>query len=318
MSLTRILHSKLAKSFFPKIWISYLRRHLNRLFGGYILAFHSDISIERYREQIQALSPDRPVSLSELVDRCIKGRSTAGLFAITVDDGCRDQVLGISRAAAELKHPVTFYLPTNFINGKSLPGLIYENITKKIPPVKVFVGGHIYDLASAASRNRFFSRIQKRMYCQRESAYISAFHELIDFIINHNILTEDEVFDVPEPVTWDEVSRLSRSDHIAFESHGVTHQAVSSLTEKEIEAELVQSKDQISAYSGREVNHFCYPYGTRASIGRGAPQLVARHYKSAVTLGRRRIRNTNPFELPRIPLYEKDDQFLTAMNLLRT
>ena len=59
-----------------------LRAVTGRLFGGYILAFH-DLPGERFRDLIDALAPDEPVHLSELIDRLRRGQPTRGIFAIT-------------------------------------------------------------------------------------------------------------------------------------------------------------------------------------------------------------------------------------------
>ena len=64
---------------------SAVQQFLGRYFGGYILAFHN-LPPTLFERQIDALVPDLPISLSELINRQTHGKSTSGLFAITFDD----------------------------------------------------------------------------------------------------------------------------------------------------------------------------------------------------------------------------------------
>ena len=64
---------------------------------------------------------------------------------------------------------------------------------------------------------------------------------------------------------------------ISFQSHGVTHSAVSSLNEEEIELEMINSKKIIESHTNKKVHSFCYPYGSKESIGDIAPKVAAEH-----------------------------------------
>src|SRR5258708_39429480 len=65
--------------------------------GGFVLAFHV-ISPKHLADLVDCLRPAHPVPLSEVVQRSRNGKSTSGLFAITVDDGEGENV----RALAQL------------------------------------------------------------------------------------------------------------------------------------------------------------------------------------------------------------------------
>ena len=77
-----------------------------------------------------------------------------------------------------------------------------------------------------------------------------------------NLLFEE----YPKPITWDEIEKLSKNPIISFQSHSVTHTAVSSLNENEIEDEMIKSKEIIEQHTGLKVHSFCYPYGNEKSI----------------------------------------------------
>jgi len=103
---------------------------------------------------------------------------------------------------------------------------------------------------------------------------------------------------------------------ISFQSHGVTHSAVSTLNEKEIELEMVNSKKIIESHTNKKVHSFCYPYGSKESIGEIAPKVAAKHFSSAVTLIHGRLKEKKLFYLPRIGLYKEDLQSLARLKTL--
>jgi peptidoglycan/xylan/chitin deacetylase (PgdA/CDA1 family) len=283
--------------------------------GGYILAYHR-ISRDRFKEHLAALSPDRPIPLDELLQRYRNRQTTAGLFAITFDDGYGDTVADIAGFAITQDLPVTFYLATGFLNGHTMPGLILENLMRHMPPVMLNVEGKKHDLSLPLARSQFFQNLKMRMHREREGAYFPFIDKIITVAIQEGFLREKDIFATPAALTWDGVSQFSRYDNIRFESHGISHQAVVALADEDLEHELRQSKEQIISYSNREVKHFCYPYGDFSSIGNIAPKIVSKYYESAVTMNRGRLNKNYSFMLPRMPFYEKDTKELAMMKIL--
>src|SRR5689334_12791381 len=77
-----------------------IRRRMSQKFGGYVLAFH-DLPADAYVAVIEALLPERPIGLCELLGRQRTGRNTSGLFAITVDDRVGRTVRALAAASIE-------------------------------------------------------------------------------------------------------------------------------------------------------------------------------------------------------------------------
>ena len=101
---------------------------LNKMPGGYILSYH-DLSPEVFKSQIDSLAPSKPIPLNELIERYKLGKSIKNCFAITFDDGVRDTVLNNWNICLKHNWPVTFYLPTDYINGDNLP---FQKIKSRI------------------------------------------------------------------------------------------------------------------------------------------------------------------------------------------
>ena len=103
---------------------------------------------------------------------------------------------------------------------------------------------------------------------------------------------------------------------ISFQSHGVSHTALSSLNNIEIENEMIKSKQIIEEHTNIKVNSFCYPYGNEIAIGNSAPKIAANHYDYAVTLIKGRLRKSDIFYLPRIDLYSSNSNEIVKLKVI--
>ena len=290
---------------------------LSRYRGGFILAYH-DLPPGRFATQIEALKPNEPVSLSELVGRAKQGRSTRGIFSISVDDGVGDTVRSITDISIDRGWPVTFFLPTHYLDNPT-KGMVFQwvSLIENILPHAGFTVPGIgdIDLSTEAKRIRFKKRMEAmlRLKSDSESArYVSRLKEYLE----RNGQMPKEYF-LPEPITWEEVARLSRYSEIDFGSHGVHHGPVSSLSEQELLSELIESKTRILQFTEGACEHFCYPYGDPVSIGERAPAFVEKYYESGVTISRGRVGSRSCFGLlPRIPIYEQDSPYVARLKIL--
>ena len=99
---------------------------------------------------------------------------------------------------------------------------------------------------------------------------------------------------------------ISKNLLSSFQSHSLSHTACSSLTESELKNEMLSSKKIIEDSTGRKVNSFCYPYGSKKSINELSINVASKYFDTATTLIRGRLKNTNLHYLPRIDLYEEN------------
>jgi len=290
--------------------------HITRpMAGGFILAFH-EIPPERFMAFVNALHRYRAVSLDEIVERQKRGRPTRGLFAITVDDGVGENVRALAGAMMEKGWPGTFYLPTGYIDtGIPMPFQWLRAIEPLLPARKIELKSGTIDLSRPGSKPALWRAMEHLWRRTAPGSYVPLIMELVEVAAREHDLAPNDI-GAPAPITWAEVERLSRSDLISFESHGVSHTAVSGLTEREIEWELGHSARTISEHTGRRCRHFCYPFGCATSIGALAPAIAARCYDSAVTMYMGSVDGANPWMLPRIPLYPKNSMLFAGLKML--
>jgi peptidoglycan/xylan/chitin deacetylase (PgdA/CDA1 family) len=275
-------------SYWPARWA------ISSLGGGYILAYHN-VPLARFVAQIEALSADRPISLGELVGRVRAKKSTAGLFAITFDDGVADTVREIARVCETRAWPVTFYLPTGYLDQRQ--GMPFQWLR--------CLGEHV--------PTSFTEEIERSMRKQPRTAYEPT---VLDAYRRLEEKRGVKLASPPLPVAWDEVRGLASSEIVSFESHGVSHTALAALSPAELEHELLSSQARIEEHTGKPCRHFCYPFGGPESIGPRAVQAVARVYDSGTSMMRGRVRGRAPELLPRIPIYARDDGAMTRLKTL--
>jgi len=290
-------------------------RTLGRLRGVYVLAYHN-LPAARFVEQIEALAPSRPIPLDELVERHARGASTSGLFAITFDDGVGETVRAIAAAATTHQWPVTFYLPTAYLDApEGLPFQWLRAIERNAPARKIELAGETLDFSAPEAVQAFAKSVTKVMYTRPWAEYAPRLRALAAALVERGLVAPDALAP-PPAITWAEVEQLAGGGIMGFESHGISHTAVAALIEDELEHELVTSQRTISEHTGRPCRHFCYPYGGAASIGSVAPARVARHYRSATTMARGRLARHALHLLPRVPVYPHDDAAFVQLKVL--
>ena len=291
---------------------------LSRSYGGFILAFHN-LKPERFIQHIEALKPNQPVPLSDLIIRAADQKSTSGLFAITFDDGVGETVNTIAEVAVKRNWPVTFFLPTGYLDDTP-QGMVFQwwrGSEPFLPRTKIHLP-HFgdFDLSSNINQKRFKRYVKNFIYTSPASESGLLISEVVDLLIKNGDAREEWIMP-PAPITWDEVSRLSANSFIEFGSHGVSHSPMSSLSLEQLEQELVASKQKISEFTKLPCKHFCYPFGNMASIGHLAPKIVAKHYHSGLTMRRGRIGKHRSFYLlPRIPFYQRDNANMARLKIL--
>ncbi len=291
------------------------RRFITGFSGGFVLAFH-EIQPERLAEFVDCLRPAQPVHLSELVQRSKERRSTSGLFAITVDDGVGENVKALARLFLARGWPATFFLPTRYLDtGEGMLFQWWQKLRPLLPRKKLELKSGVIDLSPSNAVDELSRKMELLWHSQRLESYLPLTMELAEIAMCETGLTRAAI-QPPRPVTWREVADISRNDLIRFESHGVSHAAMSTFTEEELIFEMKHSRDLVTEHTGRPCRHLAYPFGSRQSIGARAAARAERFYDSAVTMNLGHVDHANPWLLPRIPLYPQNSILFARLKIL--
>ena len=101
-----------------------------------------------------------------------------------------------------------------------------------------------------------------------------------------------------ELLSWAQIRELSDAG-IQFGSHSLTHPDLTRLEPPALVAEVRDSKKRIEDRIGREVRHFCYPFGGQSPAVIAAVRDAG--YTSACTTRRAAVQvGEDPFRLPRL------------------
>ncbi len=293
------------------------RRLKSRMTRGFVLAFH-DIEPDRLAQLVESIQPAEAVSLTELVDRSKRGKSTSGLFAITVDDGVGETVRNLSRLFCARGWPATFYICTGYVD--SPQGMCFQwwrKIMPLLPAETIELAGVRVDLTRRGAIETMAKRMEVMWHTRRPEEYFPLTLELADIVVRERGVTMDSI-QPPKAITWSEIEQLSRNEILSFESHGVTHTAVSALTDEELAFEMQHSRELVSAHTGRTCRHFAYPFGSVHSIGTRAAGVAKLFYESASTMTLGSVDSANPWLLPRVPLYPENSSLHANLKLLLT
>ena len=295
--------------------VGFLPAVRERYSGGLVLAFH-EIPPQRLAEFVDRLKPGQAVSLSELVKRNKARKPTSGLFAITVDDGVGDNVRALAQLFLARHWPATFYLPTRYIEtGEGMAFQWWRRLQPVLPRRKLELRSGVLDLSRPGAVRALSKKMELLWHSQPLESYLPLIMELVD-LITHEGLVSRAALQPNAPITWAEVRLLAGTGLIQFESHGVTHAAMSALREEELVSEMKHSRDVVTEQSGRPCRHLAYPFGSPLSIGTQAVAVAERFYDSAATMAMGGAARAHPWLLPRIPLYANNSITLAWMKTL--
>jgi peptidoglycan/xylan/chitin deacetylase (PgdA/CDA1 family) len=290
----------------------FVERLLAKLSGGFVMALH-EIAPERLAKLVDGMGPRQLISLSELVRRRKDGKSNSGLFAITVDDGVGVNVRGLTKLFQARAWPATFYLPTRYLDsGEAMAFQLWWSIKPLLPRRKLELNSGTVDFSRPGVFEEFAAKLERSWYCRRDDEYAPVTLELARIVARE----EGAGLEVPAPISWNEVEQLSRDPLFQFESHGVSHVAMSALTADEIDAEMRCSRRSIEEHTGKPCRHLCYPFGSPESIGRVAPQIARRYYDSAVTMSLNSADRGDLWLMGRIPVYPDNSIARARMKVL--
>jgi peptidoglycan/xylan/chitin deacetylase (PgdA/CDA1 family) len=239
----------------------------------------------------------QPVSMATVSEWLRAGRSLPPYaLAVTVDDGYGDFQEAGYPVFAKYGIPVTVFLVTDFIDGKSwlwFDRMVYAFRQAKVAEARIAMpGGKVahFKLESAASRRAAGQQLADL------AVHLSP-ADRRELIYTLPRLLQVEIPEQAPPeyqsLSWEEVRSLASSG-VEFGAHTKTHPILSSLTESaELREEIAGSKSRIECELDRPVLHFCYPNGKMRDIGPAAAETVrAAGMQTAVTaepgLNRRR------------------------------
>jgi peptidoglycan/xylan/chitin deacetylase (PgdA/CDA1 family) len=228
------------------------------------------------------------LSMLALSEHLESGRSfPPNSAAITVDDGYRDFLNVAFPVFSKYGIPVAVFLVTDFLDRKLWlwPDVVKyacEHTAHGRVEIEIPNGHRLsvpLDSLEARMRAARWAIEEAKTLTNRDRLF------LVDNLTQQlQIKLPEETPNHYQPMCWDEVRRLSRSG-VEFGAHTKTHSILSRVSgTRELQDEVLGSKQRIEEELNVPVLHFCYPNGRAADIGDSAVAAVRdANFRTAVT-----------------------------------
>lgn len=243
------------------------------------------------------------------LDDWIEQRASSSLpelaCAVTFDDGWRDNYVHAWPVLREMRVPATIYLVSDLIGGEGTywPTQLARTLTAVSPHT-------ILERAAPRLRAIVQSRIAALGSTQSDSR-----REAIDDIIQDckdlpDAWLQDAIASLDptatrrrDVVSAAEIAEMGQADLVRFGSHTRRHSRLGRLTDPAvIEDEVVGSKRELEAITGRPVRTFCFPNGEQSALARAS---IERCYCAAVTtVSGWNSKEADPWTLRRIGMHD--------------
>ena len=300
-----------------------LDRLVGRAGGRYVMAYHRVIpassAASDHVHTAMWMTPDTLAaqirwmrSVGDIVDLAtlIRGDvrpSARALFALTFDDGWRDNYTNALPVLREAGVPATLFLVSDAIERDAL--FWPEDVVTKT-----------HHLARRGREQRILSALSElwpaeepRSRESSPSALCEAWVEALKHLPDTDRRSRIEIYfhaigAAREPLngylmTWDQAREMGRHG-ITFGSHTHTHRILEGMDEAEMASELVTSRAMIANRLQRDVTLFCYP-NARYS-GTEGMVLARSGYQYGFIIDSRRVRSPiDPFYIPRFLMSEQ-------------
>jgi peptidoglycan/xylan/chitin deacetylase (PgdA/CDA1 family) len=237
----------------------------------------------------------RILALSEIVERLAAGRPIPErACALTFDDGWRDNFEHAFPCLQRAGLRATVFLVAQRVGtlGAFWPDDVVRRLTDLPPAERTRIAER---LGGGGGRNPIES-ILDRLKSLKQSALAAALAELDGLAPGGPVAPERELLD------WSEIETMARSG-IEFESHGLSHALLTSLSPREAERELKESLRVLQEHGHARHRLLAYPSGAENTAVCGLARDCG--YQAAVTTAPGLAgRDTDPLRLPRLGIHE--------------
>jgi len=202
------------------------------------------------------------VSLSDIVSRFESDKRPLNkAVCFTMDDGYLDQATIAVPIFEKYNCPVTIFLITDFLDGKSWPWddqVRYMFLETKLTSIEITVNQRLikYDFTKQ-SRRLCAREFQELCKSQPEKKMLAAIDSL-------SVASGLKLSNIPpksnQAITWD-MARALEKRGVTFGCHSVGHKIFSQMTEERAKAEMTGSWERLEKELVSPLKVFCFPTG---------------------------------------------------------
>lgn len=283
--------------------------------------WHLAVSPANFEEQISYIKKHRtPMLVDEMVRRLAEGTLPANAIAVTFDDGYRDNLVHAEPILSRYGVPGTIFLATGFV-GRDHPYWWDELATmvleaKEPARMSVETGSpHDVSIAWGTMEENDLSptwRGWDEPQTERQKSYLALWRRLRllsemerSVIMDRLRLQFHPTADsIDLPMSDEEVWKLLGGGAITLGAHTVTHPVLTQIEPEQCGTEVLESVRGCSAYLGKPVSGFAYPFG---EVNGGVRDITAASGLTWACSTESRFLDEGPvdlFRLPRVGVYD--------------
>lgn len=246
------------------------------------------------------------ISLDRVYKILQSGEKVKKQIVFTLDDGYLDNYTVAYQIFKKHNVPFAIYITTSFPQNQAilwwyvLEDLILANDLLELSD------GKMYECKSKGQKEVVFLEIREIILGFKKENFLDSLKELfcnyeIDWFGKNKELC----------ISWEEIIELSKDELCTIAGHTKNHYALNQLSIEEVKSEIIEANKLIEEKTGKKIEHFAYPFGSKVEIGRREFDIVkSLEFKTTTTTRRGTIHkeHKNHLEcLPRVMLTEDFD-----------
>jgi peptidoglycan/xylan/chitin deacetylase (PgdA/CDA1 family) len=249
----------------------------------------------------------------------LNGAPVKKKFAVfTFDDGYVDNYLHAYPILKKHAVPFTIYVTTNLPDGEAiLWWYILEDLILKENKINFEINDQRYEYSCASLREKdwVYHEIHQLILNGPSSHLNQRIQQVFE---NYDISFLEKTSQLS--LTWQQIREMSEDPLVEIGAHTIHHEALSKLSEADVQKEMQDSRDIIESKVGKKVEHFCYPFGTRNEAGEREFRIAKKcGFKTSTTTSVANIFSEHKNllqQLPRIPVNQiRDHGNIDYLNL---
>jgi peptidoglycan/xylan/chitin deacetylase (PgdA/CDA1 family) len=203
------------------------------------------------------------VSMDEVCRRAVTLASPRRFACLTFDGGYRDLMTSAYPVLAQHGVPFTAYLPTAFPDGLGEAWWLgLEEVIAREPRISLVMGHQErrFHIGSASEKYQLYAFLEGWLRSLAPAELSSAINDLCKrYSVNLTALSREASMD------WTDLAKLAADPLVTIGSATVNYPVLSRLKDVAAQREMTMGRAVAEAAFRRDVRHFAYPFGDRAS-----------------------------------------------------
>jgi peptidoglycan/xylan/chitin deacetylase (PgdA/CDA1 family) len=212
------------------------------------------------------------VSMDEVCRRAVTLVQRRRFVCLTFDGGYKDLMISAYPVLRRHDVPFTVYLPTAFPDGLGEAWwLALEEVIRREGRISLVMDRteQRFDIRHAAEKYQLYAFLAGWMRSLPPSDVSLAIKDLCTrYSVDLAALSRAASMD------WDDLGRLAADPNVTFGSATVNYPVLSNLKDADAQREMTMGRAVAQSAFHRDVGHFAYPFGDRASFARKHVQIA--------------------------------------------